>query len=100
MKKIWIGVFVLLFVLWAVIIFFGERLGLDSQWIKGIQIGLWVGSMTAFVCALSDDSRTDGDLIAGAEDEDGLVFALKTPVNELVKKDTIIFHVIKEDHQK
>lgn len=96
MKKVWIGVFVLLFVLWAIIIFFGEKLGLSEQWVRGIQIGLWVGSMGAFVCAMTEDGRTDGDLIAGAEDEDGLVFALKTPVDELEQKDRVIFNVLKE----
>lgn len=96
MKKVWIGVFVLLFFLWAVIIFFGQSLGLSERWVRGIQIGLWVGSMAAFGGALTEDGRTDGDLIAGAEDEDGLVFALKTPVDELIQKDKVTFNVLKE----
>ena len=96
MKKAWIGVFVLLFSLWAIIIFLGESFGLSGQWVRALQIGLWVGSMGAFTGAIAQDSRTDGDLIAGAEDEDGLVFALKTPVDELVQKDKVIFNVVKE----
>lgn len=96
MKKMWISVFVLLFILWAIVIFFGKSLGLSEQWLTAIQIGLWVGSMAAFAGILTETGRTDGDLIAGAEDEDGLVFALKTPVDQLVRKEKVIFHVLKE----
>lgn len=99
MRKFWIIIFLLLFVLWALFIFFGKNLGLDIRWMDAIQSGLWIGSMVAFVGAIVGDSkysRTDGDLIAGIEDEDGLVFALKTPVNELVEKDIVIFRVMKD----
>lgn len=98
MKKIWITVFVVLFVLWALVIFFGKDTGLDVRWIDAIYSGLWVGSMWAFVGAITEKNRTDGDLIAGAEDEDGLVFALSTPVEDLVQKDIVIFRVVKEKH--
>ena len=96
MKKVWIGVFVLLLLLWAVVIFFGPQSGLSERWLWGIESGLWIGVAIAFTCVLTSSSRTDGDLIAGAEDEDGLVFALSTPVEDLVKKDIVIFHVQKE----
>lgn len=96
MKKLWVGVFVLLAAFWLAIIFFGSRLGLSEKWLWAIQSGLWIGVVVAFVCVLTGDGRTDGDLIAGAEDEDGLVFALSTPVDELVQKDTVIFKVVKE----
>lgn len=96
MKKVWIGVFVLLLLLWAAVIFFGPKSGLSERWLIGIESGLWIGVAVAFTCVMTDDSRTDGDLIAGAEDEDGLVFALKTPVDELVRKDKVTFNVLKE----
>lgn len=38
-------------------------------------------------------ARTDGDMLAGLEDEDGLVFQLETPVNEMIKKKKVIFRV-------
>ena len=96
MKKYLVGLFVLLFLAQTVVIFFGPHLGLSEQAVKIVGIILWVGSIAAFSGALIDDGRTDGDLIAGAEDEDGLVFFLKTPVDELVQKDKVIFHVLKE----
>ena len=96
MKKVWVGVFVLLLLLWAVVIFWGPQSGLSDRWLMGIESGLWLGVVVAFSCAMAADSRTDGDLIAGAEDEDGLVFALSTPVEDLVKKDIVIFHVLRE----
>ena len=40
--------------------------------------------------------KVDGDLIAGLEDEDGLVFSLDTPVEELVKKDKVTFNVLRK----
>ena len=96
MKKVWVCVFVLLSFVWLGIIFFGNRMGLSERWLWAIQSGVWIGVMTSVIGALTVDSRTDGDLIAGAEDEDGLVFALSTPVEDLVKKDIVIFHVQKE----
>ena len=96
MKKCWITVFVLLFLLLAGVIFFGENLGLSREWMTVIQTVLLVGIISAFAGVITEDGRTDGDLIAGVEDEDGLVFALKTPVDELVQKDKVIFNVLKE----
>ena len=60
-----------------------------------------VGASTAIAFWNTDDQGNiiDGDLIAGAEDEDGLVFSLNTPVEELVKKDQIIFHVVKKEEK-
>jgi hypothetical protein len=46
---------------------------------------------------LNSDNVIDGDLVAGVDDGDGLVFRLDTPVEELIKKDRIHFNVIKED---
>lgn len=96
MKKVWFGVFVLCFFLLAAIIFFGKSIGLGESWMCAIEIALMVGCAVSFGCYAAVESRTDGDLIAGAEDEDGLVFALSTPVEDLVKKDIVIFHVQKE----
>ena len=95
-KKVWVSVFAVLFVLLAVVIFLGEKLGLSEQALKIIQGGLWIGSLIAVIASKTEEGRTDGDLIAGAEDEDGLVFALKTPVEELVQKDRVTFNVLKE----
>ena len=100
MKKVWVFVFVLLSIAWLGIIFFGNKLGLSEKWLWAIQSGIWIGVAISFVCVLTANSRTDGDLVAGAEDEDGLVFALSTPVEELVQKDTVIFHVVKEKKHK
>lgn len=96
MKKAWVCVFAVLFGLLAVVIFLGEKLGLSGQALKIIQGGLWIGCSVAAIAARTEDVRTDGDLVAGAEDEDGLVFALKTPVEELVQKDRVTFNVLKE----
>jgi len=46
---------------------------------------------------LNSDNVIDGDLVAGVDDGDGLVFRLDTPVEELIKKDRVHFNVIKED---
>lgn len=100
MRKFWIVTFVLLFILWAVFILFGRNFGLDVRWMDAIQSGLWIGSLASFIGAITENVRTDGDLIAGAEDEDGLVFALSTPVEDLVKKDTVSFRVVKEKRRR
>ena len=47
-----------------------------------------------------EDDAMDGDLVAGAEDEDGLVFRLDTPVEELLKKNHIHFNVVKEEKKR
>lgn len=99
MKKAWVCVFAVLFGLLAVTIFLGEKFGLSEQALKIIQGGLWIGCSAAAIAARTEDVRTDGDLVAGAEDEDGLVFALKTPVEELVQKDRVTFNVLKESHR-
>lgn len=96
MKKYLVGLFVLLFLAQTVVIFCGPDIGLSEQAVKIVGIILWVASVAVFAGVLIDDCRTDGDLIAGAEDEDGLVFSLKTPVDELVQKDKVIFHVLKD----
>ena len=43
---------------------------------------------------ISDEDRTDGDLIAGLEDEDGLVIALNIPVEEIKKKSSVRFNIV------
>lgn len=96
MKKMWICLFLLLFFLWPVIIFLEREFDASEQISTIISIVIWLGSLIAFGGALTEDCRTDGDLIAGAEDEDGLVFSLKTPVDKLVQKDKVVFHVLKE----
>ena len=39
--------------------------------------------------------KTDGDLLAGIEDEDGLVISLDVPVEELANKDFVTFKVVR-----
>lgn len=46
---------------------------------------------------LNSNETIDGDLVAGVDDGDGLVFRLDTPVEELIKKDRVHFNVIKEE---
>lgn len=96
MKKFFVCLFVLLFFLLPVVMFFGHTFGIGEPWLYIIEGFLWGGSLVAFIGAMVEQGRTDGDLIAGAEDEDGLVFALKTPVDELVQKNKVIFHVLKD----
>ena len=98
MKKVWTILFVIIFMAWAFVILFSDKIGLSKEWMLAIQIALWIGGIIAFVGTVTESSRTDGDLIAGAEDEDGLVFALKTPVDELVQKKKVSFNVLK-DHK-
>lgn len=50
--------------------------------------------------ALNSKGDTDGVLVAGVEDEDGLVFSLKTPVEKLVQKDRITFDVLREEKKE
>ena len=99
MRKIWICVFVILCILIEMTVLFGNKLDIDVRWKDFILSVLLVGVLIAFIGAAICDrkrGRTDGDLIAGVEDEDGLVFALTTPVEELVQKDIVIFRVVKE----
>ena len=58
------------------------------------------GSITLFAIAICMPEKleetTDGDLVAGVDDGDGLVIRLDTPINELVEKDRVVFNVVKE----
>lgn len=99
MRKIWICAFVILCILIEMMVLFGNKLDIDVRWKDFVLSMLLVGVLIAFIGSAICDrkrGRTDGDLIAGVEDEDGLVFALTTPVEELVQKDIVIFQVVKE----
>ena len=66
-----------------------------AEYLLMILIGQTLGvSAMELYLVLNRKGGTDGALIAGAEDEDGLVFALETPVEELVKKDRVVFEVL------
>lgn len=41
--------------------------------------------------------RTDGDILAGLENEDGIVIQIDLPLKELLEKDTVTFKVVRED---
>ena len=62
-----------------------------------------VGSITLFAIAIwmpeKLEETTDGDLVAGVDDGDGLVIRLDTPINELVEKDRVVFNVVKEEKE-
>lgn len=99
MRKVGIVMFILCFVVLAVTMIWGDSFGLDVRWMDVVKSALMVGCFLSFVVVViyrKNGGLTDGDLIAGVEDEDGLVFALTTPVEELVQKDIVIFNVVKK----
>ena len=99
--RIFIGVIItslLICLAIAVLSFYVDFVAVYGRGIIMILMGIMLlAAAVELYFVLNSNETIDGDLVAGVDDGDGLVFRLDTPVEELIRKDRVHFNVIKEE---